>query len=288
MPKKNKNEYCIFILSHKRADNIITLKTLSSLNCTNDIYIIVDDTDPQKESYIEKFGKKVIVFDKLLAWEKTDTMDNFKKLNAVVYARNECFDIAKSLGYEYFLVLDDDYTAFNTLYDENLRFKRNKAYNITKFFDIIFTFYKNTPAIKTIALAQGGDLIGGEGSNLLKRIWLKRKAMNSFFLSTERRFDFKGSINEDVNAYVLNQQFGDIFFTTNLIYLNQMITQSNKGGLTDIYLTLGTYVKSFYSIIANPASVKINLMGNKNKRLHHIVNYRNTAPCILSQTLKRV
>ena len=32
--------------------------------------------------------------------------------------------------------------------------------------------------------------------------------------------------------------------------LLQKETQSNSGGLTDIYLELGTYVKSFYSVIA--------------------------------------
>ena len=66
---------------------------------------------------------------------------------------------------------------------------------------IFFEYYKKIPAL-TIAFAQNGDFIGGidNGKDLYR--FNKRKCMNSFFCSTERRFWFLGQLNEDVN-YVL-------------------------------------------------------------------------------------
>ena len=63
----------------------------------------------------------------------------------------------------------------------------------------------------------------------------------------------------------------------------QKETQSNAGGLTDIYLELGTYVKSFYSVIAAPSCVKVALMGDKQMRLHHAVTWKNAVPKIIRE-----
>lgn len=64
-----------------------------------------------ESDYKRIYGKdNVYVFNKEEAMEQCDTMDNFEKHNIVLCARNKCWDIAKELGYKYFLVLDDDYT----------------------------------------------------------------------------------------------------------------------------------------------------------------------------------
>jgi len=56
--------------------------------------------------------------------------------------------------------------------------------------------------------------------------------------------------------------------------------------MTDIYQDNGTYIKSFYSVIFQPSSVTVSLMGNKNMRLHHRVNWIYTTPQILDQKYK--
>ena len=78
-----------------------------------------------------------------------------------------------------------------------------------------------------------------------------------------------------------------MFFTTALLRLNQKETQSNEGGMTDIYLDKGTYFKSFYTIMFMPSSVTINTMGIANRRLHHRVKWNNTVPVILEQKYKK-
>lgn len=53
------------------------------------------------------------------------------------------------------------------------------------------------------------------------------------------------------------------------------------GGLTDAYLDSGTYVKSFYSVIAVPNCVKISAMGSKDLRIHHKVDWNKAVPKLL-------
>jgi hypothetical protein len=91
-----------------------------------------------------------------------------------------------------------------------------------------------------------------------------------------------------VNTYVTLGNIGKLVFQTNQIALQQKITQTNSGGLTEFYLDGGTYVKSFYTIIFSPSNVKISTMGNINKRLHHKINWRNTTSYIINEKYKKI
>ena len=111
--------------------------------------------------------------------------------------------------------------------------------------------------------------------------------MNCFFCKTDRLFKFSGSTNEDVNAYITYGNKGKLMFTVADICMDQLQTQSNPGGLTDIYLDNGTYVKSFYSVIHQPQCVKISTMGNKFRRIHHKILWDKCTPKILSEQYKK-
>lgn len=108
-----RDDFAVFILTHGRADNVITLRSLKEANYTGKYYLVVDNQDSDVDKYISKYGKdKVIVFDKKDVASRTDTGDNFGEMSAVIFARNACFEIAKELELKYFLELDDDYTCF--------------------------------------------------------------------------------------------------------------------------------------------------------------------------------
>ena len=279
-------KFAVLILSHGRADNVITIKTLRSGGYTGDIYIIIDNEDEQVEKYRKILDvKDVIIFDKEEEMKYTDTADNFKDHRLVVYARNKCHDIAKKLGLKYFLELDDDYTGFGIRYADGEQLKRAPINNLDLLFDYFIGFLESSKAL-TVAFAQGGDYIGGVGS----RVWkekLSRKAMNCFFCKTDRPFKFSGSTNEDVNAYITYGNKGQLMFTVADICMDQLQTQSNEGGLTDIYLDNGTYVKSFYSVIHQPQCAKISTMGNKFKRMHHKILWDKCTPKILNEKYKK-
>ena len=286
-----RDDFAAFILTHGRADNVITYNTLRKQGYTGKIILLIDNEDAQIDDYKRKYGDEVFVFDKQKAIDITDSGDNFKKRNSVVYARNYNFVVAKELGYKYFLQLDDDYSAFRYTFDNYRNYITRSILikNLDKIIKYMLEFYIDSGA-KTIAMSQGGDFIGGEGSkvaSLEREGKFSRKVMNSFFCSTDRPFKFAGRINEDVNAYTELGNKGDLFITVPRIRLEQIQTQANSGGLTDIYLDLGTYIKSFYSVMYSPSCVKINEMGVSNKRLHHMVKWKYTCPQVISADYRK-
>ena len=78
-----------------------------------------------------------------------------------------------------------------------------------------------------------------------------------------------GRVNEDVNTYTCLAAKGDLFLTVPNVAINQVQTQKGKGGMSEMYLDSGTYVKSFYSVMYSPSSVSIGEMGHKHRRIHH-------------------
>ncbi len=279
-------KFAVFILSHGRADNMKTLKTLHSQGYTGNWYIIIDNEDDQADEYYRLFGEEhIVMFDKAEAAKKIDIGDNFPERNVVVIARNVCHEIAESLGLEYFLELDDDYNGFYIRYIQGEKLAGHRIMDLDAVFDEMLDFLDDSGAV-TVAFAQAGDYIGGAASNQLQK-GLLRKAMNSFFCRTDRPFQFFGRINEDVNAYVKLGSEGKLFFTLVDVGLVQTETQKSAGGLTEAYLDLGTYTKSFYSVMYCPSCVKIGIMGGTDYRIHHQIQWRYAVPQILDQKWRK-
>jgi len=281
-----KDSFAVFILTHGRPDNVITVKTLKKCGYTGDFYIIIDNEDKHIDAYKANYGDKVIVFDKEAVAKTFDEADTFNDRRAIVYARNASFQIAKDLGIHYFVQFDDDYQGLEYRFNHELFYWPKPIKGMDGIFKALVEFYKNTP-VTSIAMAQGGDFIGGKQSPRAKRPQLLRKCMNSFMCSSEEPFQFQGRINEDVNTYTQQASIGKIFATITQLSLVQKSTQTNKGGMTDIYIDNGTYVKSFYSVIFSPSCVTIEMMGDSHKRLHHRVRWRNAVPLILNEAIKK-
>lgn len=279
------SDFVIFILSHGRPNNISTVKSLRKHGYTGKIIIIIDNEDKTADEYYKNFDD-VEMFNKLEISKTFDEADNFNDRRAIIYARNACFDIAKKRGYKYFIQMDDDYTQFEyRIYnEENLKPKYIK--NLDSVFLALLEFYKNTN-FSSISMAQGGDFIGGKQNKMAKKPTIYRKCMNSFICSTERPFKFIGRINEDVNTYVHEQSKGLLMGTIPMISLKQKTTQKNKGGMTELYLDSGTYVKSFYTVMFSPSSCFIKPMGDNHYRLHHAIQWKFAVPKIINQSLKK-
>lgn len=279
------NDFAVFILSHGRADRVVTVNTLRKCGYTGKIYIIIDDQDSDEDEYRRRYGDNVIQFCKAEEAERSDVMDQDTDMRIVLYARNRCHDIAKELGLQYFLELDDDYNEFRFRKDKNGVFTSVHMRHLDDLFDAMIDFLEVSGAV-TVALAQSGDFIGGTGSS----VWTKqlaRKAMNSFFCKTDRPFKFLGRINEDVNAYTLLSSQGKLFFTVARATLNQEATQQNAKGLTDVYLKYGTYVKSFYTVMCMPSAAKVQVLNTNHQRIHHKIIWDRCTPQIISDRYRK-
>jgi hypothetical protein len=98
-------DFCVFVLSYGRANNVKTLDTLleDEGKFSQDYYVVCSSDDKLLPEYIEKYGDRTLVFDKEEVAKHTDLADNFDKRNIVIFARNICFSFAKKLGYRYFV-----------------------------------------------------------------------------------------------------------------------------------------------------------------------------------------
>lgn len=279
------NDFTVFILSHNRPGKVYTFNSLLRHGFKGPVYVVIDNEDETADLYKKIFKEKLIIFNKSEIQKYTDKGDNLDNNKIVVFARNAVFKIAKEMNIKYFIVLDDDYINFTYKISDKNKKVAKSIKDINKIFEIMLNFYKKTN-ILSIAMAQEGDFVGGIHASILNSFRRIRKCMNSFICSTDRPFKFSGRINEDVNAYVNLGSKGNIFLTVPFISLNQKTTQHNSGGLTDTYLDLGTYVKSFYTVMYNPSSVKVSIFNSTHKRLHHKIKWECTVPCIINEKYK--
>lgn len=291
-----RDDFCAFILTHGRPDRVHTYQTLQKSGYTGKVFIVIDDEDKAESQYRQKFGDQVLKFDKRAIAARIDEGDNFQDRRAIIYARNACWELARQVGCRYFIHLDYDYTSFQFRYTSKGQYGYVPIHTtLDDVLTAMLEFFMQTPML-TLALSQGGDHIGGSylggvaslGSHRDPR--LKRKAMNSFICSVDREFEFIGRVNEDVNTYVTLGRQGHLFCTVMQAQLFQKQTQTNAGGMTELYLDCGTYLKTFYSVMYAPSCVKVGVLGDPRSphyRMHHDIDWDSAAPAILDERWKK-
>lgn len=284
-----RDDFCVFILTHGRPDRVYTYETLKKSGYTGKVYIVIDDEDKTADEYRKRFGDMVLQFSKVEIAKTFDEGDNFNDRRAIIYARNACWMLAEQVGCRYFVQFDDDYTGFEYRFNSLIE----PAYvDVSRTIDGVLSALVDMmdwSRAVTVALSQGGDHIGGLAGVPVAKV--RRKAMNSFVCDANKPFQFVGRVNEDVNTYTSKGRTGDLFFTVMQAKLVQKQTQSNAGGMTDLYLDSGTYVKSFYSVMYSPSCVKVGVMGDHSSkvyRLHHVIDWTRTAPLILREEHRKI
>lgn len=288
-----RSDFAALILTHGRPDRVVTVNSLRRHGYTGRIVLVVDDEDKTVDQYRDRYGESVVMFSKEEIARTFDEGDNFDDRRTITYARNAAFDVAESVGARYFVQLDDDYVNFYWRFDEEARYGGWQIRNLDALFEGLVEFLEATPFL-SVAISQGGDHIGG--AEAAKAIRAKRKAMNTFVCSTAKRFRFVGRMNEDVNTYTSLQRSGGAFLTFTPAQVNQMLSQSNAGGITELYRKFGTYVKSFYTVMFSPScAVVSSLKGNvraadgrdPGSRIHHKINWNATAPKIVPERFRK-
>lgn len=281
----NKEKFAMFILTHGRPHDVITMQALQDSNYTGKTYIIIDNEDKQGDEYRKVFGKEMVIeFDKAAIGKTFDIADTRTDRRATVFARNAAFQIARDLGLDYHMQLDDDYKTFMYRLVKNNELKGIIIKQLDQVIDAMIKFLEDTNAT-TVAMAQGGDYIGGVQGFHQKP--LMRKAMNSWLFRTERPLTFIGRMNDDVNTYVMNGIRGELIMTPNNPCLTVAQTQAVAGGMTEMYVENGTYMKSMYTVMMAPSCVSVRYMGTSHPRLHHLVRWNNTVPKIINERYRK-
>jgi len=285
--------FATFILTHGRAKNVVTYRSLMRSGYTGKLFILLDDEDDQRAAYEQEYGDAVVVFNKQEYVGRCDSGNNLGKRAGILFARHAAYDVARKLGLRYFWQLDDDYTTFNWSSDNRGRFLNANAssriLNIDNVLAACLEFLETSGA-KTLAFSQGGDFIGGGKGRfamLAAEGRFARKAMNTFLCHVDRPIDFRGIMNEDVTAYVVSGGRGELFFTAPRLRVSQLPTQSQGGGVSDMYRDYGTYVKAFTTVMYAPSCVKVSMMGDTNRRVHHMVQWKYAVPRIISDKYRK-
>lgn len=278
-----RDDFGILILTHGRADKMLTMKgVIQPGNYTGKWYMVLDNEDDQYQEYVNRFGiDHIYVFDKSEVAEWTDTADNFNEHRAIIYARNQSFYIAQELGLKYFLMLDDDYSGMAYRYVEDGKLKAKRVTDLDRLCEDMIQFLEDSGAM-TVAFCQAGDFIGGAQCRRFHERCI-RKAMNSFFCKADAPFEFIGTMNEDVTMYTTNGSRGKKIFSITDIAIIQASTQSISGGMSEAYSESGTYLKAFYTVMAMPGAVKVDMMHSAHARIHHKVNWNRCVPKIINE-----
>ena len=272
----------VLILTHGRPGRVATIASLRRGGYTGRIILVLDDLDATRSEYLKHHpDEEVVLFEKDRYIDRTDSLHNAREPRSVVYARNAAYGIARDLKLDRFVVLDDDYLDWHHRVDSEGHYLSScSAVDLDAVFDAMFDFLDESGA-DCVALAQGGDLLGGASSPALRR--MGRKLMNAYFFRTDHPVEFLGTLNDDVNTYVSHGSRGALFATVAQVHLNQVQTQASEGGLTDIYLAAGTYTKSMMTVMLAPSCVRVALMGSTRPRLHHVIDWNHAAPKIISE-----
>lgn len=192
-------------------------------------------------------------------------------------ARNMFQDFAKSNGIEFYCVQDDD-----TKYMERIigGRKRAQADEIRIVFAAIEELMRSRH-IGVLALPQNGDLMSGEKK--YTQYTYKHKVMNcTFYLLPYIYRGERGVQDDDTSMFcgILNAGL----FTGTMIYgitLQQCGSAQQKGGLTDLYNECKLLNKAIICPLQFPSAIHAQRQVMNGNRIHHRIEYRYLAPCIL-------
>lgn len=246
------NECAIFILSNGRPDKVKTYDYLKA-SFRGDVYILCDDQDETLPAYKDKFGSKVIVFDKDEWVKKSDPMDNFNSKKSVLYARNAVFEIADAMRYRYFAMADDDIKDLQFRYEQDSKLLAKPVSNLDKVIDYIVQLMSAT-AISYFSFGTDKNFIGGvQNRNFQKKVI--DKVYNFIICKSGQQHSYKGIMNEDEIHNVISLSTGVLLKSLTAIQIvMEPVGKGETGGNSETYKENGyySYTRNFYPIIACP------------------------------------
>lgn len=244
-----RNDFAVFITTHGRADNQITLNTLKELNYTGDWYLVVDDLDAQKDLYIERYGSnRVLVFSKQQYVEKTDVCQLEPSYKAVVFARNAVEDFARDMGYKYFMAVDDDVTKLRLRYEVNGSLKSAKLNGcIDDIFECIVQYIEES-GVACVTFGFTNTYRGGVAS-VRKFTSRNRLCAELFIRNVAKPVKWRANFVEDLITSIDLGIRGDVCLQFVPIQLELCMSEgTQQGGMSEAYNETGRF--KFYSMPA--------------------------------------
>jgi hypothetical protein len=276
--------FAVFILSHKRADRVETYSTLRNSGYTGEIYVVIDDEDPQQLLYQERF-ENILVFNKSKWIESTDTVTNDKKKSSPVYARNYIEFKAGEMGYDAYIVMDDDIINLRFRYVENYV---AKSQALKSSLDEVLEAYINyllTANIATLSFATVMVYAGGVHSEAdMVRLASHRYTCQIHMRNLAFPVDWISLANNDSISANNTAKLGYLWWALPFIVYDSPKMNTLPGGMKEVYDGVSEFRRAFMSTVVSPSVCRV---GCSKDRLAIKRDLKAAYPVIISGRWKK-
>jgi len=278
-------KFAIFILSHKRADRVETYSTLINSGYTGEVFIVIDNEDPQKLMYQKRFENLLLEFNKSKWIERTDTVTNDKRKSSPVYARNYIEYTAKVMGYDAYIVMDDDITNLRFRYVENYV---SKSQALKSSLDEVLEAYINyllTAKIATLSFATVMVYAGGVHNEAdMVRLANHRYTCQIHMRNLAFPVDWISLANNDSISANNTAKIGYLWWSLPFIVYDSPKMNTLPGGMKEVYDGVSEFKRAFMSTVVSPSVCRV---GCSKNRLAIKRNLKAAYPVIISGRWKK-
>lgn len=274
--------FAIFIISHERADRVETYDTLRQCGYTGQIFVVIDNEDSMLRKYLARFGDDVLVFDKEVYAERTDTLETAKLKASAVYARNAVEDFAQMFELDAFGLFDDDITGLRYRWVSDEKICSSVVKNG---FDNIVDFYTEFLYNGLAEVAMPTSPFYMCGSNALDdKVCGARKGYGMHFRNCKYKIDWRSLLNEDLITHLSLGKVGSIILTLPMVCFETPMTGEFDGGVYTLTQSMSDFRRAFMATVVMPTNCKPILSKNK-----FVMSYKkdNSFPMIISSRYKK-
>lgn len=253
-----RDDFAVFILTHGRPNKQLTLNTLLSGGYTGRYYLVLDDTDPTIQEYVDNYGPEhIYVFDKNHYINTSEVGTNCPSYKCILYAKNAAEDIAVSLNLKAFVIADDDIHTFRFRYPENDLLRSQPIRGTMD--SIIEAYVDFLLSTDSAALGFGPTLCYFAGASIFEndRVQTLRIPYNFTFRNVSQKVEWVSSYGEDVITDMVMSKVGQKWMVLPFVQFDCVAPGSGaSGGMAETYKSHSQFKLVMYDFMYLPASIK--------------------------------
>ena len=244
----------VFIKTHGRPDNQLTLQTLRQAGYTGEIVLVLDDEDDTYNDYLKYRNENtaLYIFNKERFVQKIDSGVSNPKRKVNLYAWCACEDLAKTYGEKFFIMADDDITGFRWRYEDNGHLR---SLNITQNLDKAFSYIEDYMLSCNISAMSTGIPQMYFSGNIEDNLWKWRVPYTFVFRNAKYKMNWVSEYEEDIITAIQSSIEGQYISVLPIIQRNTVEMGTNYGGMHNSYTN--SFKNAEYGYIWNPSCREI-------------------------------
>lgn len=280
-----RDDFAVFICTHGRPDEQLTLKALLDSGYTGKYYLVLDDTDTTIQQYIDNYGvEHLLVFDKNHYINTSDTGSNNPVYKCILYAKDAVEDIARDMNLSAFVLADDDILRFRHRYIQNDKLFSELAVDMDSILNV-YIDYMLSADITTLGFGNSYIYIGGK-AGLKDSILVNRRFTYNFIVrNTKHDVKWKSEMNEDSITPILCSKQGQLWLQLYHVQFDMKECDAGAtGGMSEVYANMDKFKRYAHFLLYNPDSV---YMIERFGKFTHTFNRKLTFPKVISSKYKK-